>query len=87
VFSKFAPDKFVFDTTQFANLTDPNGIGTFALERSGSSIFVTYTPVPEPGLMVVIAVLGLVTGRMVRGQTEGTSADGTNLHEVACCNQ
>ena len=79
VFSGFAPDKFTFDTTQFANLTDPNGVGTFALERSGSSVFVTYTPVPEPGLMVAIAVVGLVAGRMVRGQSEGTSADGTDL--------
>jgi fibronectin-binding autotransporter adhesin len=66
VFIGFAPDKFAFDTTQFANLTDPNGVGTFALERTGGSIFVTYTPVPEPGLIVLVAVGGLVAGRIVR---------------------
>jgi hypothetical protein len=66
VFSGFAPDKFTFDTSQFANLTDPSGVGTFALERTGSSIFVTFTPVPEPGLMIAVAAAALAAGGHAR---------------------
>jgi autotransporter-associated beta strand protein len=66
VFNGFAPDKFTFDTTQFANLTDPTGVGTFTLERSGSSVFVVYTPVPEPGLILVVVAGALAAARPAR---------------------
>jgi fibronectin-binding autotransporter adhesin len=65
-FPGFSPDKFTFDTSQFLNLTNPAGVGTFALERTGSSVFITYTPVPEPGLMLAVAAAGLAVGGVVR---------------------
>jgi hypothetical protein len=46
----FTPDKFTFDTTQFANLVNPSGVGTFSLEQVGNDVFVTFAPVPEPAL-------------------------------------
>ena len=54
----FSADKFTFDTTQFANLTNPSGVGTFALFLSGNDVFVTYTPIPEPGAMLAVAAAG-----------------------------
>ena len=54
----FSADEFAFDTTQFANLTNPSGVGTFALFLSGNDVFVTYTPIPEPGAMLAVAAAG-----------------------------
>jgi autotransporter-associated beta strand protein len=66
VFTGFSPDKFTFDTSQFLNLTNPAGVGTFGLELTGSSVFITYTPVPEPGLVVAVAAAGLAAGGLIR---------------------
>ncbi|HEY1378663.1 MAG TPA: autotransporter-associated beta strand repeat-containing protein [Gemmataceae bacterium] len=75
-FNGFAPDKFTFDTAQFANLTNPAGVGAFGLERTGGSVFVTYTPAPEPGLVLtVVAAAGLVAGRFA-GRRQARAALG-----------
>ena len=62
----FSPDKFTFDTSMFSNLPNPTGVGTFALFQSGNDIFVTYTPVPEPGAVLAIAATGVWGLSLVR---------------------
>ncbi|QOV90075.1 beta strand repeat-containing protein [Humisphaera borealis] len=52
--SGFIADKFVLDTSGF-NVLD----GDFAVVQSGNNINITYTPVPEPGSIGVLALAGL----------------------------
>jgi fibronectin-binding autotransporter adhesin len=59
----FNSDAFAINTTGFLNTFN----GTFALTRTGNDLFVTYTPVPEPGAAAVLLGLGgLIAGRRVR---------------------
>jgi fibronectin-binding autotransporter adhesin len=60
----FVADKFVMDTTAFANLPNPSGVGTFAMAQVGNDVFVNYSPVPEPGSVL----LGLVAGALALGR-------------------
>jgi hypothetical protein len=52
----FNPAAINFITTQFAN---PTAGGQFSLSRNGGQIFLTFTPVPEPALIVGVAFVGM----------------------------
>jgi hypothetical protein len=52
----FNPNAINFITTQFANSTAG---GQFSLSRTGGQIFLTFTPVPEPALILGVAFVGL----------------------------
>lgn len=48
----FSADEFTINASDFANSP---GNGTFAIGRSGTSLTVTFTPVPEPSLILAVA--------------------------------
>jgi autotransporter-associated beta strand protein len=52
----FNPAAINFITTQFANSTSG---GQFSLSRTGGQIFLTFTPVPEPAVILGVAFVGL----------------------------
>ena len=53
----FSSDKFVFSTTNFANSL---GSGNFFVSQSNTGLSIGFTPVPEPGTYVLLA-MGLGT--------------------------
>lgn len=54
----FSPANIVIDTSAFMN---PLNGGSFSLAQSGSSLFLNFTPIPEPSTYALIAVgLGLM---------------------------
>jgi fibronectin-binding autotransporter adhesin len=52
----FNPGAINFITTQFANSTAG---GQFSLSRTGGQVFLTFTPVPEPALILGVALVGM----------------------------
>jgi hypothetical protein len=52
----FNPNAINFITTQFANSTAG---GAFSLARNGGQVFLTFTPVPEPAMILGAAFLGI----------------------------
>jgi autotransporter-associated beta strand protein len=59
----FDPNAINFATSQFVNATLG---GSFSLARNGGQIFLTFTPVPEPALVLGVAFGGLVICRAFR---------------------
>jgi hypothetical protein len=62
--SGFAEDKFVLDVTGFTNTFEP-GWG-FLISQVGNDLVLTYAPIPEPGLLLGVAGLGLAGVRVIR---------------------
>lgn len=60
----FSSDKFTVDSAAFA-AGNPLGGGTFAITEAGSSLMLTFTPVPEAGWGLLLAAGGLIVGRAV----------------------
>jgi hypothetical protein len=52
----FNPNAINFITTQFAN---PTAGGAFSLARNGGQVFLTFTPAPEPAVVLGVAFMGL----------------------------
>jgi fibronectin-binding autotransporter adhesin len=65
----FDPNTFTINTSGFIN---PHP-GSFALTRTGNDLFITYTPVPEPGLVLTIAAGGLAFVRLAQRRGRGRS--------------
>jgi len=62
--SGFSSDKFIFSTTNFAN--DLGG-GTFSISKGNAGLSINFTPVPEPGTYVLLAMgLAIVTALELR---------------------
>jgi hypothetical protein len=61
----FAADRFTIDSAAFAAV-NPLGNGTFGITQSGATLLLTFTPVPEPGVCLLLAVGGLFAARTVR---------------------
>jgi hypothetical protein len=68
----FNPGAINFVTTQFAN---PTAAGQFSLSRTGGQIFLTFTPVPEPAAILVVASAGLMGWWGVQSRRELARAD------------
>lgn len=65
--SGFSPSHFVFDTTGFLNNLDG---GSFSVAQEGQSLNLMFTPVPEPGSLLLVGwtVIGVVVRRRSRGE-------------------
>ncbi len=48
--SGFSPEQFVINTARFANTVN----GSFSVVQQGSSLALSYTPVPEPSTLVLV---------------------------------
>ena len=59
-----------FITTQFANATTG---GQFSLSRTGGQIFLTFTPAPEPAVILGVAFVGLIGGRILQRRRRRTA--------------
>jgi hypothetical protein len=62
----FNPNAINFITTQFAN---PTTGGAFSLARSGGQVFLTFTPAPEPAVILGAAFVGLIGWGLRRRRT------------------
>jgi hypothetical protein len=61
----FAPDKFAIDSAAFAAANPVDG-GTFAVAQEGGTLVLTFTPVPEPGVCLLLAAGGLFAAGAAR---------------------
>jgi fibronectin-binding autotransporter adhesin len=69
----FDPNTFTVNTSGFKNTFT----GSFALTRTGNDVFITYTPVPEPGLVLTIAAGGFAFTRLARRHGRGAALQRT----------
>ena len=58
--SGFGPNKFEVDTSGFANSLDG---GTFSMLAAGGTLFLNFTPVPEPSSLMAMAAIVATAGR------------------------
>ena len=61
--SGFSADKFMLDTSGFAN---PTGSGSFFLTAQNGQLLLNFSPVPEPALVLAAAAAALAVARRVR---------------------
>jgi hypothetical protein len=66
----FAPEKFNLNTSDFANNL---GGGMFAIGPSGNNLMISFTPVPEPSMILAVAGVAAILGAGVRrwGRVKG----------------
>ncbi|MDR2675219.1 MAG: PEP-CTERM sorting domain-containing protein [Opitutaceae bacterium] len=76
----FNPDFFLIDDTEFSSLTPTNG-GVFGIEMGadGSSIGITFTPVPEPGTYALMGLgIAMLAAFEVRRRKKSRAVSGTD---------
>ncbi|HUR54405.1 MAG TPA: hypothetical protein VMZ71_09755, partial [Gemmataceae bacterium] len=61
----FSADKFALDTSGFANEIDSTNF-SLSLDANSNRIILTYTPVPEPAAVLLVAAGGAYSGGLAR---------------------
>jgi hypothetical protein len=63
----FSADKFTIDTSAFANSL---GGGSFVIGQNGNNLIISFTPVPEPGMVLAVAGTGALLSLRARRRRE-----------------